>query len=82
MDGAVNFVNTLILSVSCCFEKKLKTCVSLKLLKLENFQLGRPKRLLVFVNPFGGKKSAREIFVKEVKPLFEDADVQLEIQGS
>jgi hypothetical protein len=44
--------------------------------------LGRPKRLLVFVNPFGGKKSAREIFVKEVKPLFEDADVQLEIQGS
>jgi sphingosine kinase len=32
------------------------------------------------VNPFGGKKSAREIFVKEVKPLFEDADVQLEIQ--
>ncbi|CAA0396024.1 unnamed protein product [Arabidopsis thaliana] len=42
--------------------------------------LGRPKRLLVFVNPFGGKKSAREIFVNEVKPLFEDADVQLEIQ--
>ncbi|XP_010449043.1 PREDICTED: sphingosine kinase 2-like isoform X2 [Camelina sativa] len=42
--------------------------------------LGRPKRLLVFVNPFGGKKSAREIFDKEVKPLFDDADVQLEIQ--
>ncbi|CAL9242320.1 unnamed protein product [Arabidopsis halleri] len=44
--------------------------------------LGRPKRLLVFVNPFGGKKSAREIFVKEVKPLFEDANIEVEIQGS
>ncbi|KAF2553438.1 hypothetical protein F2Q68_00037245 [Brassica cretica] len=42
--------------------------------------LGRPKRLLVFVNPFGGKKTARKIFVEEVKPLFDDADVQLDVQ--
>ncbi|CAG7898041.1 hypothetical protein HID58_029580 [Brassica napus] len=42
--------------------------------------LGRPKRLLVFVNPFGGKKSAIKIFEKEVKPLFEDADIQLDVQ--
>ncbi|CAH8275847.1 unnamed protein product [Arabidopsis lyrata] len=42
--------------------------------------LGRPKKLLVFVNPFGGKKSARKIFQEEVKPLFEDANIQLEIQ--
>ncbi|ESQ55218.1 hypothetical protein EUTSA_v10025052mg [Eutrema salsugineum] len=42
--------------------------------------LGRPKKLLVFVNPFGGKKSARKIFLEKVKPLFEDADIQLEIQ--
>ncbi|EOA16802.1 hypothetical protein CARUB_v10005022mg [Capsella rubella] len=42
--------------------------------------LGRPKKLFVFVNPFGGKKSARKIFVEEVKPLFEDANIQLEIQ--
>ncbi|KAF2611016.1 hypothetical protein F2Q70_00013226, partial [Brassica cretica] len=42
--------------------------------------LGRPKRLLVFVNPFGGKKSAIRIFEKEVKPLFEDADIQLDVQ--
>ncbi|KFK28737.1 hypothetical protein AALP_AA7G040200 [Arabis alpina] len=46
--------------------------------KLES--LGRPKRLFVIVNPFGGKKSARKIFVEEVKPLFEDAQIQLEIQ--
>uniref|UniRef100_A0A1J3CQL3 sphingosine kinase n=1 Tax=Noccaea caerulescens TaxID=107243 RepID=A0A1J3CQL3_NOCCA len=42
--------------------------------------LGRPKKLFVFVNPFGGKKSARKIFLEKVKPLFEDADIQLEIQ--
>eukprot|EP01018_Ginkgo_biloba_P022428 Gb_00257 [translate_table: standard] len=31
--------------------------------------LGRPKRLIVFLNPFGGKKSAQKIFQQEVKPL-------------
>lgn len=36
----------------------------------------------MFVNPFGGKKSAIKIFEKEVKPLFEDADIQLDVQGS
>lgn len=43
--------------------------------------VGRPKRLLVFVNPFGGKKSAVKIFAEQVKPLFEDAQIQLTIQG-
>ncbi|XP_018481923.1 sphingosine kinase 1-like isoform X1 [Raphanus sativus] len=42
--------------------------------------VGRPKRLLVFVNPFGGKKTARKIFLEEVKPLFDDAHVQLDVQ--
>ncbi|GAU28850.1 hypothetical protein TSUD_21870 [Trifolium subterraneum] len=36
-----------------------------------------PKRLLVFVNPFGGKKSAMKIFDEQVKTLFEDAQIQL-----
>ncbi|XP_050214395.1 sphingosine kinase 1 isoform X2 [Mercurialis annua] len=42
--------------------------------------LARPKRLLIFVNPFGGKKSASKIFVDDVKPLLEDADVQITVQ--
>ncbi|EEF37693.1 sphingosine kinase 1 isoform X1 [Ricinus communis] len=42
--------------------------------------LGRPKRLLVFVNPFGGKRSASKIFFDTVKPLLEDADVQITLQ--
>ncbi|KAL5096595.1 hypothetical protein RYX36_000922 [Vicia faba] len=50
--------------------------------KLREFidSLGRPKRLLVFVNPFGGKKSAVKIFAEQVKPLFVDAQIQLTIQ--
>lgn len=42
--------------------------------------LGRPKRLFIFVNPFGGKKSALKIYFDVVKPLLEDADVQITVQ--
>ncbi|KAL6198077.1 hypothetical protein ACLB2K_027869 [Fragaria x ananassa] len=38
--------------------------------------LERPRRLLVFVNPFGGSKAASKIFANEVKPLFYVAGVQ------
>lgn len=43
---------------------------------------GRPKRLFVFVNPFGGSKSASKIYLDSVKPLLEDADIQFTLQGS
>ncbi|KAL5772539.1 hypothetical protein ACOSQ2_012463 [Xanthoceras sorbifolium] len=42
--------------------------------------LGRPKRLFLFVNPFGGKKIASKIFLDEVKPLLEDADIHFTVQ--
>ncbi|KAM6585040.1 hypothetical protein CsatB_012042 [Cannabis sativa] len=42
--------------------------------------LGRPKRVFVFVNPFGGNKSASKIYLDEVRPLLEDADVQFTLQ--
>ncbi|KAL0353149.1 UNVERIFIED_CONTAM: Sphingosine kinase [Sesamum angustifolium] len=42
--------------------------------------LGRPKRLFIFVNPYGGKKSASKIFVNDVKPLLDDANVEYTIQ--
>uniref|UniRef100_A0A3P9GZH2 Zgc:158263 n=1 Tax=Oryzias latipes TaxID=8090 RepID=A0A3P9GZH2_ORYLA len=35
----------------------------------------RPHRLLVFINPFGGKKMARQIFHSLVAPLFELAGI-------
>ncbi|CAM8992984.1 unnamed protein product [Rhodiola kirilowii] len=42
--------------------------------------LGRPKRLFVFLNPFGGKKSATKIYVDEVRPILEDAGVQIHLE--
>ncbi|OIW20893.1 hypothetical protein TanjilG_24971 [Lupinus angustifolius] len=42
--------------------------------------LGRPKRLFVFVNPFGGKKSGSNIFNDEVKPLLQDSQIQFTLQ--
>ncbi|XP_019162412.1 PREDICTED: sphingosine kinase 1 isoform X2 [Ipomoea nil] len=50
--------------------------------KLQEFidSLGRPKRLFIFLNPYGGKKSASKIFLDDVKPLLEDANVEYALQ--
>lgn len=42
--------------------------------------LERPKRLLVLLNPFGGKKNARRIFQEHVKPLLALAGVTITLQ--
>ncbi|KAG8385621.1 hypothetical protein BUALT_Bualt03G0064100 [Buddleja alternifolia] len=42
--------------------------------------LGRPKRLFIFVNPYGGKRSASQIFVNDVKPLLDDANIDYTVQ--
>ena len=39
----------------------------------------RPKRLLVFVNPFGGKRRGPKIFNEKVRPLFELAGIYSEV---
>ncbi|XP_022142216.1 sphingosine kinase 1 isoform X2 [Momordica charantia] len=51
-------------------------------LKLREFidLLGRPKRLFVFVNPFGGKRAASKTFLDYVKPLLEDAEIDITLQ--
>lgn len=41
----------------------------------------RPHRLLVFINPFGGKKKGREIFHSLVAPLFELAGISCHVIG-
>ncbi|KAL9274521.1 Sphingosine kinase 1-like protein [Drosera capensis] len=41
--------------------------------------LGRPKRLFIFVNPFGGKKSAVKVFAKVVTPLLVHADINFSV---
>ncbi|CAD5190336.1 unnamed protein product [Musa acuminata subsp. malaccensis] len=41
--------------------------------------LGRPKNLFIIVNPFSGKKCARTVFKKEIKPLLAAADIDCTI---
>lgn len=41
----------------------------------------RPHRLLVFINPFGGKKKGRDIFHSLVAPLFELAGISSHVIG-
>ncbi|XP_058073178.1 sphingosine kinase 1-like [Magnolia sinica] len=50
--------------------------------KLTEFieSLGRPKRLFILVNPFGGKKCALKVFHSEVQPLLEAADIHYILQ--
>jgi ceramide kinase len=39
----------------------------------------RPKRLLMFVNPFGGRKRGLRIYKEVVKPLMDIADVTVDL---
>lgn len=48
---------------------------------MSSFEIGRPKRLFILVNPFGGKKSGRKIFHSEVKPLLVAAGILYTVQG-
>ena len=48
-----------------------------------HFILGfnRPRRLLVFINPVGGRKLGRTIYTEQVQPLFELANIKVDIIG-
>ena len=41
---------------------------------------GRPKRLFVLINPYGGKRRASKIYEAEIKPLLEAAGVEVTMQ--
>ena len=41
----------------------------------------RPRILKVFINPFGGKKRAVQIYEKDVRPLWELAGILLDETG-
>ncbi|PKU80901.1 Sphingosine kinase 1 [Dendrobium catenatum] len=42
--------------------------------------LGRPKRVFIILNPYGGKRSARKIFDTEIKPLLVAANIMYTLQ--
>ncbi|KAK8524424.1 hypothetical protein V6N13_015446 [Hibiscus sabdariffa] len=64
---------------SFVFEYQSQDSLTIWSQKLRDYidSLGRPKRLLIFVNPYGGKKSATKVFSKDVKPFLEDADIHI-----
>ncbi|XP_047938715.1 sphingosine kinase 1-like isoform X2 [Salvia hispanica] len=80
--------------ICCCTSKSalIRKTFTLELLssdslriwteKLQDYldSLGRPRRLFIFVNPYGGKKSASKIFQNDVKPLLDDASVEYTVQ--
>ena len=41
----------------------------------------RPKRLLIFINPVGGRKQANKIFKEKVNPLFSLAGIKQDVIG-
>lgn len=45
------------------------------------FPPGRPKRLFVFVNPFGGRRAGYKIYLDDVKPILDDAEIVVTLQG-
>ncbi|KAI8782009.1 ceramide kinase, partial [Biomphalaria glabrata] len=46
---------------------------------LRNPEWKRPKRLLVFINPVGGKRRGPQIFNEKVRPLFDLAGIYTEV---
>ncbi|XP_033858283.3 ceramide kinase-like [Acipenser ruthenus] len=45
----------------------------------EKYSEERPKNLLVFINPFGGRQRGREVYWTQIAPLFELAGVRAHI---
>jgi sphingosine kinase len=64
------------------FEPSSQLKLQLWTQKLRDYidSLGRPKKLFVFLNPFGGSKSASRIFISDVKPLLDDANIEFTLQ--
>lgn len=42
----------------------------------------RPKHLLVYINPFGGKRRGKRVYEQKVAPLFAQAGVSTHVIGT
>ncbi|XP_032272815.1 ceramide kinase, partial [Phoca vitulina] len=63
----------------CCAEEPLRHLWLQALQELLAKLTSRPKHLLVFINPFGGKGQGKRIYERKVAPLFTLASITTEI---
>lgn len=46
-----------------------------------HFAANRPKSLLVYINPYGGKRQGKRIYEQKVAPLFRRASISTDVIG-
>ena len=51
-------------------------------LGLFSVSAGKPQKLLIVINPIGGKGTARQVFEKRLQPMFALAGVELVVKGT
>ena len=59
-------------------KEAVQFCEQLKAFAYKDITFG--KRLLVLINPFSGQGKAKEIFEYHVRPVFESAKCQIQVQ--
>lgn len=68
------------------YDQHTCTCRARDRCKITEFFLfpsaSRPKRLLVYINPYGGKRKGKHIYELKVAPLFAQAGIRTHVIGS
>lgn len=50
-------------------------------MSLPHFAANRPKNLLVYINPYGGKQRGQRVYEQKVAPLFHRACITADVIG-